>query len=76
MFSQPVEYRVIFMCLLMGKGAKDGLDWDEGVHYLWIYFICLGQDINWDIVLSPAPVAILILFVFILFHFILRIYST
>ena len=62
----------------MGKGAKGGLDWDGGggVRYLWIYFICLGQDINWGIVLSPAPVAILILFIFILcyvmlFYFIL-----
>ena len=43
------------MCLLMRKGAKGG----GGVRYLWI---CLGQDINWDIVLSPAPVAILIFF--------------
>ena len=66
------------MCLLMGKGAKGGLGWDGGrrVRYLWIHFICLGQDINWDIVLSPAPVAILILFIFILFYFILLIYST
>ena len=38
------------MCLLMGKGAN------------WGSAICLGQDINWDIVLSPAPVAILIFF--------------
>ena len=53
----------------MGKGAKGGLDWDGGVRYLCICFICLGQDINWDIVLSPAPVAILILFILILFHF-------
>ena len=73
MSPQPVEYRVIFMCLLMRKGAKGGLDRDGGggVRYLWIYFICLGQDINWDIVLSPAPVAILILFIFILFYFVL-----
>ena len=27
-----------------------------------IYGFVLGQDINWDIVLSPAPVAILIFF--------------
>ena len=26
--TQQVEYRVIFMCLLMGKRAKGGLDWD------------------------------------------------
>ena len=66
------------MCLLMGKRAKGGLDWDGvgGVRYLWIYFICLGQDINWDIVLSPAPVAISILSILISFHFILLIYST
>ena len=62
------------MCLLIGKGAEGGLDWDGGGgggrrRYLWIYFICLGQDINWD-VLFPAPVAILILFIFILFYFI------
>ena len=30
-------------------------------HYLWFYSIWfLGQDVSWDIVLSPAPVAILI----------------
>ena len=59
------------MCLLMGEGANGGLDWDGGgggVRYLWICFICLGQDINWDVVLSPAAVAILILFIFILFQ--------
>ena len=32
------------------------------------------QDINWDIVLSPAPVAILIIFIFLLFRFILLIF--
>ena len=41
------------MCLLMRKGAKGGSA---------IYGFVLGQDINWDIVLSPAPVAILIFF--------------
>ena len=56
----------IYMCLLMGKEAKGGLDWDGGPLYA---VICLVQDINWDIVLSPAPVAILILFIFPLFHF-------
>ena len=44
---------MIFMCLLMGNGAKGGSA---------IYGFVLGQDINWDIVLSPAPVAILIFF--------------
>ena len=58
------------MRLLMGKGANGGLDWGGGgVRYLWICFICLGQDINWDIVLSPAPVGILILFIFFYFSF-------
>ena len=32
-----------------------------GFHYLWFYSIWfLGQDISWDNVLSPAPVAIFI----------------
>ena len=48
----------------MGKGARGG-QIGMGVLYLWIYFIYLGQDINWDIVLSPAPVAIFILFILI-----------
>ena len=39
------------MCLLMGQGANGGSA---------IYGFVLGQGINWDIVLSPAPVAILI----------------
>ena len=43
------------MCLLMGKGANEGSA---------IYGFVLGQDINWDIVLSPAPVAILIFYFF------------
>ena len=30
MSSQPVEYRVIFMCLLMGKREMGDLDWDGG----------------------------------------------
>ena len=65
------------MCLLMGKGANGGSA---------IYGFVLGQDINWDIVLSPAPVAILIFFLhsykflkqtfFRSLHFISLIYST
>ena len=32
-----------------------------GFHYLWFYSIWfLGQDISWDNVLSPSPVAIFI----------------
>ena len=41
------------MCLLMGKGANG-----ESA----IYGFVLGQDVNWDIVLSPAPVRVLIFF--------------
>ena len=53
-----------------GKGWSR-LGWE--VRDLWIYFICLGQDINWDLVLSPAPVALLILFIFIFILFYLSI---
>ena len=52
-----------------GEGGKGWSRLGWGVRYLWICFICLGQDISWDIVLSPAPVAILISFILILFHF-------
>ena len=34
-----------------------------GVCYLWYSIWFLGQDINWYIALSPAPVAIFIYFI-------------
>ena len=46
------------MCLFMGKGVKGGEGSVGGGCYLWYSIWFLGQDINWDIVLSPAPVAI------------------
>ena len=54
-----------------GEGGKGWSRLGWGVHYLWIYFIYLGQDINWDIVLSPTPVEILILFIYLFIYFIL-----
>ena len=53
---------MIFMCLLMVEGGPLFMD---------LFYLFGARLINWDIVLSPAPVAILILFIFILFHFIL-----
>ena len=50
------------MRLFMGKLAK--VVEVGGLRYLWYFIWFLGEDINWDIVLSPAPVAIFILFCF------------
>ena len=37
------------------------MGWGGGSVILFYYYFCwfLGKDVNWDIVLSPAPVAIL-----------------
>ena len=81
--SQPVEYRVIFMCLLMGKGAKGGLDWDGGGPLFMDLFYLFGARYQ----LGHCPVScsscnidfIYIYFILcyvILFYFILLIYST
>ena len=40
-----------------------------GVCYLWYSIWLLGQDINWYIALSPAPVAIFIYFILLYFVF-------
>ena len=40
-----------------------------GVCYLWYSIWFLGQDINWYIALSPAPVAIFIYFILLYFVF-------
>ena len=49
--------------------AKVDVGGGGGNPLLWFYSIWLsGQDINWDIVLSPAPVAI---FVYSFIYFIL-----
>ena len=55
----------------MGKGVKGGQgSGGGGVCYLWYSIWFLGQDVNWDIVLSPAPVAVLSFFLnFILLCF-------
>ena len=48
--------------LRIGGGGGGG----GGVRYLWFYSIWfLAQDINWDIVLSPAPVVI---FIYLFFY--------
>ena len=49
-----------------GGGGSSGVPFNVGAgavgfHYLWFYSIWfLGQDISWDNVLSPSPVAIFI----------------
>ena len=49
-----------------GEGDKGSLRIGGGVRYLWFYSIWfLAQDINWDIVLSPAPVVI---FIYLFFY--------
>ena len=81
MSPQPVEYRVIFMCLLMRKGAKGGLDRDgEGPLFMDLFYL-FGARYQ----LGHCPVSCsscnidfiyiyLILFCFILFYFILFIF--
>ena len=50
----------------VGGGGSSGVSFNVGAgavgfHYLWFYSIWfLGQDISWDNVLSPSPVAIFI----------------
>ena len=68
MFSQPVGYRVILMCLFWGEGQR-AVKVGGGVYYLWYSIWFWGQDIIWDIVLSPAPVALFIYFIFFSFCF-------